>query len=64
MNWIVAHKEELLGLISTVLVFTGAIIRLTASKKDDSVYNKIVTTIGLSNLVIPTAEAPPVEPPK
>ena len=64
MNWIMTHKEELLGILSTVLVFTGAVIRLTASKKDDSVYNKIVTTIGLSNLAIPTAEAPPVEPPK
>ena len=64
MNWIVTHKEELLGILSTVLVFTGAVIRLTASKKDDSVYNKIVTTLGLGNLAIPTAEAPPVEPPK
>ena len=64
MNWIMTHKEELLGILSTVLVFVGAVIRLTASKRDDSVYNKIVTTIGLSNLAIPTAEAPPVEPPK
>jgi|LWDU01.1.fsa_nt_gi membrane protein CcdC involved in cytochrome C biogenesis len=59
MEWILGNKEVIVTIITALLTAVGLIVRLTASKKDDSVYNKIVRTIGLGNLAVPVAA--PVE---
>ena len=62
IEWFTLNKEAVLAAVTTLLVLAGAIVKLTASRKDDTIFNTIVGLIGFSQLKVEIAPAPVVEP--
>ena len=59
IEWITLNKEALLAGATTLFVLLGTVVKLTATRKDDTIFNTIVGLIGLSSLTI-DVPAPPV----
>lgn len=52
MDWIIENKGLLMALGAAVLGLLGAIVKLTPSKEDDSLFNRIVNALGLSRFQV------------
>ncbi len=52
MEWIIANKGLLLALGAALLALVGAIVKLTPSKTDDSLFNRVVSALGLSRFQV------------
>ena len=47
IEFVTTNKEALLGAVVALVVLVGAVVKLTKTSKDDSVFNKIVKAVGL-----------------
>ena len=52
MDWIIANKGLLVALGAALLGLAGVIVKLTPSKEDDTLFNRIVGALGLSRFQI------------
>jgi len=52
MDWIIANKTMLLTVGAALLGLAGAIVKLTPSKEDDTLFNRIVRAFGLGRFQV------------
>jgi hypothetical protein len=52
IEFITTNKEGVVGALVALVALAGTIIRLTATKADDGIYNKIVNAVGLGRFEI------------
>ena len=62
IEWITLNKEALFAGATTLFVLLGTVVKLTATRKDDTIFNTIVGLIGLSSLKVDVPAPPVVEP--
>ena len=53
MEWLQTHWEDVLTIIGGVVVVVSAVVKLTATDKDDTVWAKILKVLAALSLVNP-----------
>ncbi len=53
MEWITTHWDDVLAIIGGVVMAVSAVVKLTATQKDDTVWAKILTVLSALSLVNP-----------
>lgn len=53
MEWITTHWDDVLTIIGGVVVVVSAVVKLTATDKDDTVWAKILKVLSALSLVNP-----------
>lgn len=53
MEWITTHWDDVLTIIGGVVVVVSAVVKLTATTKDDTVWAKILKVLSALSLVNP-----------
>lgn len=53
MEWITTHWDDVLTIIGGVVVVVSAVVKLTATEKDDTVWAKILKVLAALSLVNP-----------
>ena len=53
MEWITTHWDDVLTIIGGVVVVVSAVVKLTATDKDDTVWAKILKVLAALSLVNP-----------
>lgn len=53
MEWITTHWDDLLTIIGGVVVVVSAVVKLTSTTKDDTVWAKILKVLSALSLVNP-----------
>lgn len=53
MEWISTHWDDVLAIIGGVVMAVSAVVKLTATQKDDTVWAKILTVLSALSLVNP-----------
>lgn len=53
MEWMQAHGDDVLAIIGGVVLVVSAVVKLTATKKDDTVWAKVLKVLSALSLVNP-----------
>ncbi len=53
MEWITTHWDDVLAIIGGVVVVVSAVVKLTSTTKDDTVWAKILKVLSALSLVNP-----------
>lgn len=53
MEWITTHWDDVLTIIGGVVVVVSAVVKLTSTTKDDTVWAKILKVLAALSLVNP-----------
>ena len=53
MEWITTHWDDVLTIIGGVVVVVSAVVKLTSTTKDDTVWAKIIKVLAALSLVNP-----------
>ena len=53
MEWLQTHWDDVLTIIGGVVVVVSAVVKLTATNKDDTVWAKILKVLSALSLVNP-----------
>ncbi|WP_428077803.1 hypothetical protein [Candidatus Avelusimicrobium alvi] len=53
MEWITTHWDDVLTIIGGVVVVVSAVVKLTSTTKDDTVWAKILKVLSALSLVNP-----------
>jgi len=56
MNWIIEHKDALIGIITGVVAVASAIAALTPTPKDDTIVGKIYKVLDMLALNVGKAK--------
>ncbi len=53
MEWIQNHWDDVLTIVGGVVVVVSAVVKLTSTKKDDTVWAKVLKVLAALSLVNP-----------
>lgn len=53
MEWIQTHWNDVLAVIGGAVVFISAVVKLTSTKKDDTIWAKVLKVLSALSLVNP-----------
>lgn len=53
MEWISAHWDDVLAIIGGVVLVVSTVVKLTSTKKDDTVWAKVLKVLSALSLVNP-----------
>lgn len=53
MEWIQTHWDDVLAIIGALVLLISTVVKLTATKKDDTVWAKVLKVLAALSLVNP-----------
>lgn len=56
INWVLAHKGELIGILTSVVAVASAIAALTPTPKDDTIVGKVYKVLDMLALNVGKAK--------